>query len=952
MLIHRISKSPSGTGGIRQRLGKINKNKVKAIAVVAFLALVGLGLVGILSLTIVMAWISRDLPDPNTLLTREVPQSTKIYDRSGETLLYEIHGDQKRTLVALQDIPDYMKEATVSIEDRAFYEHHGIYWRGLVRAFTVGLLQNKRVEGTSTLTQQLVKNAILTNERTITRKIKELLLSFQLERQFTKDQILQMYLNEVPYGAMIYGVGSASESYFGKEAKDLTLDEAALLAAIPQAPDRLSPYGIGVNGDNRPSLIARQHLILDDMVRDEYITREQADEAKQIDTLKKLIPYSVGDINAPHFVMYVKSQLVDAYGQKQVEQGGLRVITTLDWGKQQIAQEEIEKGVDKNGARYKFSNAALVAIDPKNGQILSMVGSKDFFDDSIDGQVNVTLRPRQPGSSFKPIVYTAGFIKGYTPDTTLWDVPTTFVTDSGPYNPKNYSSTYNGPLTVRKALQGSLNIPAVKMLYLVGIGRVLDFADQLGYTTLGDRSRYGLSLVLGGGDVKLLEHANAYAAFANRGTQYPVSSILKVTDANGQMLEEWKQSEGSQVVPQDAADEISNVLSDNEARAYVFGAGNYLTLSGRQVAAKTGTTNNNKDAWTMGYTPSLVAGVWVGNSSSTEMSASADGSVVAAPIWQGFMKRALTDAPKENFSPMPSITANKPVLLGQSAEKTVKVDRLTGKLASEFTPIDLVEDRKFYEAHNILWYLDKDDPLGPVPSNPANDPQFANWEKGVQDWVVKNQWHTTSTDAVPTEYDDVHTQEDAPVVSINTPSSNATLYSREGKASVSVQAQRTIQRLEVKMDDVLIGSAFTAQSEISYQIPNSVVRGYHDLSVYATDDVGNRGVSKITVNLMADPAPLKIAVNFPLNNSILKRSNFPLSISLLMNDVENVAKIDVFVKQNASVQLVGSVTDPKSSTNQIDWIAAPPAGEVQLYPVAYFSDDSTLKGDEVRVNIE
>ncbi|MFA6504398.1 MAG: transglycosylase domain-containing protein, partial [Patescibacteria group bacterium] len=269
MLIHRISKSPSGTGGIRQRLGKINKNKVKAIAVVAFLALVGLGLVGILSLTIVMAWISRDLPDPNTLLTREVPQSTKIYDRSGETLLYEIHGDQKRTLVALQDIPDYMKEATVSIEDRAFYEHHGIYWRGLVRAFTVGLLQNKRVEGTSTLTQQFVKNAILTNERTITRKIKELLLSFQLERQFTKDQILLMYLNEVPYGAMVYGVGSASESYFGKEAKDLTLDEAALLAAIPQAPDRLSPYGIGVNGDNRPALIARQHLILNDMVRDE-----------------------------------------------------------------------------------------------------------------------------------------------------------------------------------------------------------------------------------------------------------------------------------------------------------------------------------------------------------------------------------------------------------------------------------------------------------------------------------------------------------------------------------------------------------------------------------------------------------------------------------------------------------------------------------------------------------
>ncbi len=928
---------------------KMPTSRIKAIIVVVLLALLGLGLAGVLALTLVMAWISRDLPNPNNLITREIPQSTKIYDRTGATLLYEIHGDEKRSLVKLEDIPDVMKQATISIEDRQFYEHHGVNWVRVIKAIYIDVIQRRKAQGASTLTQQLVKNAILSNEKSWERKIKEFLLALQLERRFTKDQILQMYLNEIPYGSMTYGIGSASETYFGKSVKDLTLDEAALLAAIPQAPDTYSPYGTGVHGDNRVALVARQKQVLDAMVRDKYITQQQADEAKKIDTLKKILPRKMGEISAPHFVMYVKSQLIDAYGQKKVEQGGLRVITTLDWDKQQIAEEEVIKGVEKNGKAFGFSNAGMVALDPKTGQILSMVGSKDFFDENIDGQVNVTLRPLQPGSSFKPIVYAAGFIKGYTPETTLWDVLTTFKTDVGPYNPKNYSPTYHGPVSVRKALQGSLNIPAVKMLYLVGVGRVLDFAEQLGYTTFGDRTRFGLSLVLGGGEVKLLEHANAFAAFADQGKQYPVSSILKVTDADGKTLEEWQQPEGNQVMPQEIANEVANVLSDNGSRAYIFGSKNYLTLPDRPVAAKTGTTNNYKDAWTMGFTPSLVAGVWVGNSSSTAMSSGADGSVIAAPIWQGFMKRALANAPKEQFPPMPPMTTTKPVLIGKAFEQEVSVDKLTGKLATEFTPPELTENGKFYEAHNILWYVDKDDPLGPAPQHPENDPQYSNWEKGVQDWVAKNQWHTTTTK--PTEYDDVHTKDSQPTVTINNPQDNATLYSREVTINVASQAKRMIQRLEVKIDNSLVGTTNASGGDIKIHIPNIVSRGYHDLIVTAIDDVGNRGMAKVTINLLADTTPVKVSIGLPASNSYVSRSNFPIPVTILINDLQSVQKLDVFSIQNNSVQLVGSIISPTGFANQVTWNTLPEIGNIEIYPVAYYADGSSLKGDSIQLTI-
>jgi membrane peptidoglycan carboxypeptidase len=455
------------------------------------LAFLGLAIVGFFAFTLYAAWISRDLPDPNTLITRAVPQSTKIYDRTGEHVLYEIHGDENRTLVKIEDIPDSLKQATISLEDRNFYQHHGVDWKGLIRAVLDAVIHGHQIQGTSTLTQQLVKNAILTNERSLDRKIRELILSMQIERRYTKDQILQLYLNEIPYGSDIYGAEAAAEKYFGKPAKELTLDESALLASIPQRPTFYSPYSSAGKADNFYQLKRRQAYALDQMAENGYISQEDADAAKKVDTLAKIKPRQIGDINAPHFVMWVRSQLEDAYGLQTVSEGGLNVITTLDWDKQQAAEEEISKGVDAKGKQYGFGNAALVSLDPKTGQVLAMVGSKDFFDEDIDGQVNVTLSPRQPGSSFKPIVYASAFARGYLPQTQLWDVNTTFKTDTGDYSPHDYDGKERGPVSIRQAFAGSLNVPAVETLYLVGIPRVLDFAEQLGYTTLGDRSRFG-----------------------------------------------------------------------------------------------------------------------------------------------------------------------------------------------------------------------------------------------------------------------------------------------------------------------------------------------------------------------------------------------------------------------------------------------------------------------------
>ncbi len=684
----------------------------------------------------VFAYYAKDLPSPGKLNNRQVIESTKIYDRTGEHLLYEIHGEEKRTRISLSDMGKTIQAAAVSAEDQDFYNHHGVQFKAIARAALYDVLGRSASQGGSTITQQLIKNSVLTPEKTFTRKVKEIILSVELEQKFSKDQILEMYLNEIPYGSNAYGIQAAAQTFFGKDAKDLGLAEAALLASLPKAPTYYSPYG-----DHQEDLKARQEYVLDQMAKLGYVTSDQAKSAKGFDVMAEIKPFQER-IDAPHFVLYVKDQLVAKYGEQQVEEGGMKVLTTLDWPKQQIAEEAVRNGVDQNGKKYRFTNAALVAIDPRTGQILSMVGSKNYFDKSIDGNVNVAIRDRQPGSSFKPYVYATAFKKGYTPNTVLFDTETNFGTKDNPYTPQNYSGDFRGPVKMQDALAMSLNIPAVKTLYLAGVDNAINTAQSMGITTLQNRGRYGLSLVLGGGEVKLVDHTAAFGSFATGGIRHDKTAILKIEDAKGNILEQAENTAGEKVLDTDVCAQIDAILSTNHLRAPVFGSNTPLRFDDRQVAAKTGTTNEWRDGWTMGYTPSLVTGVWAGNNDNSPMAQGADGVFTAAPIWRAFMDKALANTAVEKFPDPKVIKTGKPVLDGEinSDGKDTKVCKTKkGKFClpvNDSCPDNTKEKKKnVLTSHDILFWVDKDNPQGPVPKNPEKDPQFAAWEKGVQKWA-------------------------------------------------------------------------------------------------------------------------------------------------------------------------------------------------------------------------
>ncbi|MDD4995134.1 MAG: transglycosylase domain-containing protein [Patescibacteria group bacterium] len=889
---------------------------------------------------VLFAWYSRELPNPDNLQERTVAQSTKIYDRTGEILLYEIHGEENRTLIKIEDIPEYAIWATIVLEDRDFYKHHGFNLRGILRSVLSNFIKGTRVGG-STITQQFVKNSILSPEKTMTRKLKELILSIELEQRFSKDQILQLYFNEIPYGSTNYGIEAASQNYFGKNVKDITLSEAAVLAALPQAPTKYL--------NDQELLRGRRDYALDQMAELGYITREEADTAKAEEV--KIRP-RIDNIKAPHFVFYVKQLLSEKYGERTVEQGGLKVISTLDITKQEIADRAVREHIEQNGESQKFSNGSLVAIDPKTGQVLAMVGSKDFFDDTIDGQVNVSLMPRQPGSSFKPVVYTMGFMKGYTAETILWDVLTTFKTATTPYIPHNYDLRERGAVTVRTALQGSLNIPAVKMIYLAGIDNVLDLAEKMGYTTFSDRSRFGLSLVLGGGEVKLLEHTGAYAIFAAEGKKYPINPILKVEDPWGKTLEEWQQPEGEQVIPAEAARLTSNILSDNAARAYVFGTGSYLQLGARPVAAKTGTTNDYRDGWTIGYTPSLAAGVWIGNNDNSEMSR-VGGSLGAAPIWNRFMREALEGTEIEKFTAPPANDAAKPVLAGKSAEELkVNVDRASGKLATEYTPASYTEERTYREAHCILYYVDRDNPRGPAPTNPGVDPQFAGWEAAVQEWVKKNDPGFVAT-APPTEYDDLHVPANRPFVQMTAPENNATVTERRVHVAATASALRGVARIEYYIDETKIGTTWGSGSDAVFFIPNSVDKGFHALRARAFDDIDNSEVDEITINLLAEKIPLEILFTNPEAGDVVLQNEFPLPVTAELSDISNIKKIDFYWGENEFYgTLIGSVVAPSENVMTVSWGIAPRPGSYRLWLEAEDLNGQRTKSEVIVVRVE
>ncbi len=675
------------------------------LALSGALFIFGLGLLWVASLKI---------PDLSDLTERRVVQSTKIYDRTGEILLYDMGRDVKRTLVPFGDISDYVKKAVVAVEDRNFYTHGGFDFEAFARAVLVDISTLSLSQGGSTISQQVVKNSILTNDKTLTRKLKEMILAIKLDGVLSKEDILNIYLNEIPFGGNLYGVQEASRNFFNKDAKDLTLTESAYLAAIINAPTYYSPYGT-----HTTELESRKNNVLKEMLDQSLITKEGYDSAKA-ETVNFSPRENTGGIKAPHFVFLVIDKLREKYGEEALLSGGLKILTTLDYSIQKEAERIAKKYGDINQLQFNADNNAMVAIDPKTGDILAMTGSRDYFDKTIQGNFNAATAHRQPGSTFKPFVYSTLFNKGYTPDTILWDVPTQFATDCAwdnlttdedCYSPVNYDDKFRGPLKVRDALAQSINIPAVEALYLAGISDSISLAESMGISSLKDQSRFGLSLVLGGGEVTLLELVSAYSVFANDGVRNPYNPILKVYDAGGQILEESTPSP-RRALQEDTARKISDILSDNVARTPSYGAYSPLFIPDRPIAVKTGTTNDYKDAWIVGYGPNITVGAWVGNNENVPMEKKVAGLIVS-PMWRELMDTILPKLPAESFgAPTPTDQNLKPILRG---------DWQTGG------------------AHSLLYWIDKENPLGPTPSNPSRDSQYTNWENAVQSYLRSTQ---------------------------------------------------------------------------------------------------------------------------------------------------------------------------------------------------------------------
>ncbi len=711
-------------------------------------------------------------PDIESFEQRKIAQSTKIYDRTGEILLFDVHENVKRTLIPFEEISRHVKNASVAIEDAEFYEHIGVKPVAFLRAVIANLQAREFAQGGSTITQQVVKNSVLTSEKKVSRKLKEWVLAVKLEETLSKEQILELYLNEAPFGGSIYGVEEASRSFFGKSAADVTLAEAAYLAALPQAPTYYSPYG-----NNKDALSARKNLVLQKMLENEFITEEEYTEAQKEEV--EFLPKSETGIQAPHFVMYIREYLAEKYGERAIEERGFKVITTLDFELQREAEEIVKRYALENDEKFDASNAGLTAINPETGEILVMVGSRDYFDEEIDGNFNITLAHRQPGSAFKPFVYATALSKEYTPETVVFDVQTQFsstcekdkfISDENCYAPVNYDDTFRGPVTMRNALAQSMNIPAVKFLYLAGLNDSLQTAKAMGINSLTDIGVYGLTLVLGGGEVSLFDITSAYGVFANEGIRNEPVGVLRIEENDGTLVEEFRSSP-NRVMDKQTALQISDMLSDNEARTPAFGARSFLHFPGRDVAVKTGTTNDYRDAWIIGYTPNIAVGAWAGNNDNSPMDKKVAGFIIA-PLWNEFMYRAFEKVEDEKFErPRSSVTEDsKPVLRGvwQGGESYF-VDTISGKLATEYTPEELREERFVTDIHSILHWVVKDDPRGPIPTNPQRDFQYTNWEYAVERWALANNYAvaTSSTSTIPTEFDDVHRPEFAPKALIN-----------------------------------------------------------------------------------------------------------------------------------------------------------------------------------------
>lgn len=815
---------------------------MKKILKIVLLGFLVLFLIGVISFFI----LKQNLPNPQNFQNRKVVESTKIYDRTGKILLYEIHGEQKRTVVPLSDISPYLIKTTLAAEDHTFYTHHGFVFSSIMRAILHDILHPTDLQGASTITQQLARSTFLTTQKTIIRKLKEVILTIQIERHYTKDQILEMYFNQINLGYNNYGVESASEFYFNKAAKDLDLAQAAYLTSIIQSPNYLSPYGSHTN-----ELEQRKNWVLS---RTEVLNYFPKDEVEKAKSEKVIFAVQSFGFKAPHFVMYVRDLLYNQFSESDLEQGGYTIITSLDMNLQNIAEATVKKYGDFNEKNIGAKNLALLAEDPNNGQILAMVGSRDYWNLEAEGNVNATLSVRQPGSSFKPIVYATAFKEGLVPESVVFDtalngVAANFSIDpSHPYSVTNYDNKTRGPVTLRQALAQSLNIPAVKVLYLAGIQNVIQMAKNFGITTLTEPpSHYGLTLVLGGGGVKLIEMVHAYTVFSQEGIFHPQTAILKIQDSTGKVIQDFSLA-SKPILDSQIARLVTSILSDNASRAPTFGWNNKLYFPSYDVAAKTGTDSQYRDAWTLGYTTSLAAGVWAGNNDRTPVAPSgAPGSQVAAPCWHEFMEKAFQFYPPGQFNkPLPydASQINKPMVNGQYL------------VTQEYKNIKTGEIKTVKEVHNILYYVNKDDILGPSPSNPASDPQFINWETPVLLWAQQNipNFNSEYNQNLGPDYvlvepnnDEIINFPDAPQIIFLSPQNNSFL-NNNFQVKVSVTDPNPLKQVVIYLNQELLGPlSLGADNYYSYSLPPEKIKDQNEIKIEATDTLDQTNSLSITV---------------------------------------------------------------------------------------------------------
>lgn len=827
----------------------IHKIKMRTWSRIAMGGFVGL-LVILFFVGILFAWYAKDLPRPDKVRRTE-GLSTVILDRNGETL-YDIYENQNRLPAKWEDIPEYLKQGTVAVEDKDFYKHQGLSTAGIFRGLFMCVVA-RRCQGGSTLTQQLVKNALLTQERTLPRKMKEAILSIQIERKYSKDEILQMYLNEAPYGGTAVGVEAASQLYFNKGVKELSLVESAIIAGLPQSPSVYSPF----TGEPK-AYVWRSEQVLRRMREDGYITALQEADAKKALTTVEFAQES-DSLRAPHFVAYVKDQLIERLGTKIVEAGGLKVTTTLDWKLQEKAQIIVKEEVNK-AKNLKVSNGAAIVLDPKSGEVLVMVGSKDYVATESSGyKYNVVVQGlRQPGSTIKPITYAAALKKGYTASTVLMDVDTKYPSGDPKkpdYNPKNYDGKWRGPTQLRYALGNSINTIAVKVSALVGIRDVLRLAYDMGLSTLEPTNdnikRFGLSLTLGGGEVTLLELTQAFGVFATGGNRHDVVSILKVEDAKGKVLYEYKSTPSRQVLSGEIAYIISDILSDNDARKDVFGPSSYLLIRGKTVAVKTGTTDDKRDNWTVGYTPSFVVGTWVGNNDNSPMHQSlASGVTGAAPIWNRIMADVLKAKRDEPFVRPSNIIEMEidafggglPVDgKGTRKERFVKGTEPTGpasiyqmiklskrdnkKLAS---PIDVAKGE--YDTKQFIVIKESD----PVSGDGKN-----RWQEAIDAWVAGQ---GDSAYHPPTEVDQ---STDQIALSVKEPGDNSRVDTNDVRVRAEATSVNDVSKIEIFVDGTL-------KKEVSGKTIDETIHlenGSYKLSVKATDSKNNTTTHDIRIGV-------------------------------------------------------------------------------------------------------